>query len=186
MVDRHVTDPARIAQLLASEVTGRTRGPLGALAVVDADREASPEPGGTPAYRLALEPDHVVADSRWTDDPGTPARGGGAGDHGDDAGSGQPRSAPVRLATVALHPDAVVVTLAPHAASTADQSSATDADVEAVLDAGEAALPDRDRADVAVSRDAGTLAIEVRTGAAVKPAVDVLAAGVAALPPSIP
>lgn len=36
MVERRVNDGRRIAQLLASEVTGRTDGPFGPLAVVDA------------------------------------------------------------------------------------------------------------------------------------------------------
>lgn len=35
MVDERITDGRRIAQLLASEVRGRERGPIGRLAVVD-------------------------------------------------------------------------------------------------------------------------------------------------------
>jgi len=52
MRDR-VTDPTRIAQLLASEVDGRERGAVGPLSVVDADRDAAPSPGGTRAYDVA-------------------------------------------------------------------------------------------------------------------------------------
>ncbi|MFB6165643.1 MAG: hypothetical protein ABEJ31_10835 [Haloarculaceae archaeon] len=50
MVDERITDGKRIAQLLASELSGRESGPLGALAVVDADPDADPTPDGTFAY----------------------------------------------------------------------------------------------------------------------------------------
>lgn len=53
MVDRRITDPVRIAQLLASEVEGRRSGPLGAVEVVDADRDATPASDGALAYRLS-------------------------------------------------------------------------------------------------------------------------------------
>ncbi|MFB6120298.1 MAG: hypothetical protein ABEJ68_04185 [Halobacteriaceae archaeon] len=48
-----MSDPTRIAQLLASEVDGREEGVFAALSVVDADRDAEPSPGGTPAYGVA-------------------------------------------------------------------------------------------------------------------------------------
>ena len=40
----------RIAQLLASEVAGRSDGPLGRLAVADADRDIEPTVDGARAY----------------------------------------------------------------------------------------------------------------------------------------
>lgn len=59
MVDRRVTDGRRIAQLLASEVTGRTDGPLGPLAVVDAnDVEGSTE--GAFAYGIDRDGDRLA------------------------------------------------------------------------------------------------------------------------------
>lgn len=54
MVEDRITDGRRIGQLLASEVRGRERGPLGALAVVDVqDVEGSTQ--GEFAYGLALD-----------------------------------------------------------------------------------------------------------------------------------
>ena len=53
MVDRRITDPVRIAQLLASEVEGRRAGPLGTVQVVDADRDATPASDGALAFRLS-------------------------------------------------------------------------------------------------------------------------------------
>jgi hypothetical protein len=53
MVEDRITDPRRIAQLLASELTGLATGPLAAVEVVDADRSAAPAPEGTDAYRIA-------------------------------------------------------------------------------------------------------------------------------------
>jgi len=50
MVEDRLTDGRRIAQLLASEVTGH--GDLGALAVTDADPDAAPTPEGTFAYAI--------------------------------------------------------------------------------------------------------------------------------------
>lgn len=50
MVEDTLTDGRRIAQLLASEVTGLDRGPLAETAVVDADPEVDPTPDGAFAY----------------------------------------------------------------------------------------------------------------------------------------
>ena len=50
MVEDTITDGQRIAQLLASEVTGLERGPLAAMAVVDADPDMDPTPDGAFAY----------------------------------------------------------------------------------------------------------------------------------------
>ncbi|WP_159899872.1 hypothetical protein [Salinirussus salinus] len=61
MVEDRVTDGKRIAQLLASELTGLETGPLGAVAVTDADPEAEPSSGGTVAYRVTVEGEAVGA-----------------------------------------------------------------------------------------------------------------------------
>jgi len=53
MVQDRVSDGKRIAQLLASELTGLETGPLGAVTVADADGDAMPSDGGTFAYRIA-------------------------------------------------------------------------------------------------------------------------------------
>jgi hypothetical protein len=55
MVEDTVTDGKRIAQLLASELTGLETGTLATVAVVDADEEATPSDSGTFAYRVAGE-----------------------------------------------------------------------------------------------------------------------------------
>jgi len=55
MVDERIRDGRRIGELLASELDGRTTGPLGAVAVVDADPDATPSPEGTVAYGIAAE-----------------------------------------------------------------------------------------------------------------------------------
>lgn len=52
MVEDRVTDGRRIAQLLASEIHGRESGPLGRLAVVDADRDVEPTDLGAFAYGI--------------------------------------------------------------------------------------------------------------------------------------
>lgn len=73
MVRDRVTDGTRIAQLLASEVHGRASGPLGRLAVVDADCDVDPTEFGAFAYGvdLAGSPDRVdtgrVDDAHRTD-----------------------------------------------------------------------------------------------------------------------
>lgn len=50
MVEDRITDGRRIAQLLASEVTGRETGPLSEMGVVDADPEVEPTTDGAFAY----------------------------------------------------------------------------------------------------------------------------------------
>lgn len=52
MVEDRLTDGKRIAQLLASEVTGRTDGPVGNLAVTDADPDVEPTVDGGRAYAI--------------------------------------------------------------------------------------------------------------------------------------
>ncbi|MFT4945836.1 MAG: hypothetical protein ACI8TL_000063 [Natronomonas sp.] len=52
MVEHTITDGKRIAQLLASELTGLETGILERVSVADADPEAMPSDGGTVAYRI--------------------------------------------------------------------------------------------------------------------------------------
>jgi hypothetical protein len=60
MVEDRITDPTRVAQLLASELTGLSVGPLADVEVVDADRSAAPSPEGTVAYGVAHAEDRVA------------------------------------------------------------------------------------------------------------------------------
>lgn len=60
MVEDELRDGRRIAQLLASELGGLETGALSTVSVVDAHPEATPEPGGTRAYAVAVE-DEVAA-----------------------------------------------------------------------------------------------------------------------------
>lgn len=55
MVENTITDGKRIAQLLASEITGLETRALKRVSVTDADAEAMPSDGGTIAYRIAVE-----------------------------------------------------------------------------------------------------------------------------------
>lgn len=59
MVEDRITDGKRIAELLASELTGLDRPPLDRIAVVDADPDATPAEDGTLAYRVAVDGDPV-------------------------------------------------------------------------------------------------------------------------------
>lgn len=52
MVTDSITDGKRIAQLLASEITGLQTGGLSAVSVADADPDAMPSDTGTLAYRV--------------------------------------------------------------------------------------------------------------------------------------
>jgi ABC-type branched-subunit amino acid transport system substrate-binding protein len=61
MVEDHATDGERLAQLLASELSGRSDGTPGRFSVVDADRDATPTPEGTVAYRVAVDDQRVAA-----------------------------------------------------------------------------------------------------------------------------
>jgi hypothetical protein len=55
MVKDSITDPKRVAQLLASELTGLQTPPLDRVTVVDADESATPSPDGTTAYAIAVD-----------------------------------------------------------------------------------------------------------------------------------
>jgi len=88
MVEDRVTDGTRIAQLLASELSGREDGRLDTVSVVDADPDAEPDRTGTTAYRVAVRSDVVATVAIYPDcaelsfvAPGasTPAVSGGAG-----------------------------------------------------------------------------------------------------------
>jgi hypothetical protein len=61
MVGDAIDDPRRIAQLLASELTGLETGRLADVAVVDADRDAEPSDEGTTAYRVEYAGDPLGA-----------------------------------------------------------------------------------------------------------------------------
>ena len=60
MVEDTITDGKRIAQLLASELTGLEMEPLNKVTVVDANADASPSETGTIAYSLSYR-DEMVA-----------------------------------------------------------------------------------------------------------------------------
>jgi hypothetical protein len=55
MVEGSISDPTRVAQLLASELTGLSTPPLDRVGVVDADESAEPTPEGTVAYAIAVD-----------------------------------------------------------------------------------------------------------------------------------
>ncbi|MFB6308726.1 MAG: hypothetical protein ABEH35_05280 [Haloarculaceae archaeon] len=61
MVERRITDGKRIAQLLASELTGLETGPLSAVEVTDADPDAEPTGEGTFAYAITRAGERVGA-----------------------------------------------------------------------------------------------------------------------------
>jgi len=60
MVEKHVTDGKRIAQLLASELTGRETDVLAETTVVDADPDVEPTEDGALAYRVTVDGDRVA------------------------------------------------------------------------------------------------------------------------------
>ncbi|MWV63731.1 hypothetical protein GRS48_02670 [Halorubrum sp. JWXQ-INN 858] len=113
MVTDRLTDGVRIAQLLASEVTGN-RGRLRDLVVTDADPDVEPTVDGALAYSLALAPKREDDgeggngdEEDGTDEDGTDA------DEGDEDGS-------ERVADVFVQPDRVRVefVVAPDVAAT--------------------------------------------------------------------
>lgn len=54
MVETTITDGKRIAQLLASELTGLETGILDRVSVTNADSDAMPSDSGTLAYRITV------------------------------------------------------------------------------------------------------------------------------------
>jgi len=59
MVEDRITNGKRIAQLLASELTGLVTAPLDRITVVDATPDAEPTPDGTEAYGVALDGERI-------------------------------------------------------------------------------------------------------------------------------
>lgn len=59
MVEDRITDGKRIAQLLASELTGLSTGPADRLDVEDADPDAEPSAEGTYAYAISWDGNRV-------------------------------------------------------------------------------------------------------------------------------
>lgn len=55
MVEDRITDGKRIAQLLASELTGLTTAPIDRVGVDDANPDAEPSADGTFAYAIELD-----------------------------------------------------------------------------------------------------------------------------------
>lgn len=59
MVEDSITDPTRVAQLLASELTGLETGVLADVTVADADEDAEPAPDGSVAYAIEYDSQRV-------------------------------------------------------------------------------------------------------------------------------
>jgi hypothetical protein len=143
MTEDRVTDGVRIAQLLSSELHGRTDGVLAHVAVTDADADVEPSVDGEHAYDVAFsrttlvtEPDRDV-------------------DALDVEGGDSPGSNTESLASVFVHPDRVRVEF-----------------VAGVDAAAEAAADTRLRVRPKATTPPRTLAF-VESGAAVKDAADV-------------
>ena len=60
MIDERITDGRRIAQLLASELSGRESGALGTVAVVEANRDVEPAESGAFAYGIDADGDRLA------------------------------------------------------------------------------------------------------------------------------
>jgi len=61
MVERELSDGVRVAQLLASELTGRTSAPFDDVAVSEADPDVQPTAEGARAYDVTLGGDPVAS-----------------------------------------------------------------------------------------------------------------------------
>lgn len=59
MVEGRITDGMRIAQLLASELTGLSTPPMDRVAVTDADPDAEPSEAGEFAYTIVINDGRV-------------------------------------------------------------------------------------------------------------------------------
>src|SRR6056297_1547145 len=94
MVEDRITDGKRIAQLLASELSGLATPPLDRVTVVDATPAVEPAPEGAAAYGLAVDgerigtvtvfPDAAVLAVRGTLPSDTDAGGGVSVERGDE------------------------------------------------------------------------------------------------------
>jgi hypothetical protein len=67
MVADRITESRRVAQLLASELSGLAAGPLADVSVVDADPDATPAPGGIEAFAVSFRDRRVGAVSLYPD-----------------------------------------------------------------------------------------------------------------------
>jgi hypothetical protein len=107
MVEKRLDDGVRIAQLLASELTGgATRS---AITVIDADPDVEPTPDGALAYR-------VVLTTRETNDE----------NHETTGDSAVPEDTEV-IATVNVHPDRAHVAFSARSDDTGSDSAVPDA-----------------------------------------------------------
>lgn len=87
MVEDRLTDGRRVAELLASDLTGRADPPFDRIRVTDPDRDVTPTTDGARAYDVTLHPV-------------------GEGGHGDDAGeTAAVVGAGRRLARTFVHPE---------------------------------------------------------------------------------
>lgn len=142
MVRERLDDGVRIAQLLASELSGGATHP--GFRVVDADRDVEPTPDGAVAYRVAFDPDAAEESALDTggipgsdddedetggvdtSDGSTDASDGGAGETGDDTSESTEHETDDRVvATVHVHPERahVAVRAAPDAAAAAAEAA---------------------------------------------------------------
>jgi hypothetical protein len=152
MTERRVTDGVRIAQLLSSEVHGRTDGVLAHVAVANADRDVAPTLDGARAYDVVFGRDPLVS---------VPERDVDVLDV-DDATDADPADATV-LASVFVQPERVRVAFRNGVAVAADAASGT-----------------RLRVRPKATESPRTL-VFVESGAAVKDAADVVEAVVEAM-----
>lgn len=60
MVENRITDGTRIAQLLASELTGLSEGVLADIDLAAVDRDAEPTQEGTLAYQITRDGDPIA------------------------------------------------------------------------------------------------------------------------------
>mgnify|MGYP007124933563 CR=1 FL=1 len=67
MVEGRVTDGKRIAQLLASELSGLETGPLAEVAVTDAPPDVEPSPEGPVAYAVEYRGSQIGSVSVYPD-----------------------------------------------------------------------------------------------------------------------
>jgi hypothetical protein len=156
VIDDRIRDGERIAELLASELTGLETGPLADVAVVDADPGATPTPDGTRAYAVAHADERIGVLTMY------------------------PRRACVRLQESSLEEnlqagslDGTVQEKSPEAiqreGSTGEHPSVDPPEEEAQTDrevARESSAP--------AAREGGTVVLWVESGAGVKHATDTL------------
>lgn len=144
-----VGDGVRIAELLSSECHGRTDGVLAHVAVVDAAASVDPTVDGTHAYDVAYAPSPLVDEhERDVDVLAVTDPSAAASDDDDDA--------PVAFASVFAHPERARVTFSEGVDVAVDATDGTRLRVRPT-----ASTPPR-------------TTVFVESGAAVKPAADVV------------